>query len=48
MEYEEPKDGMFRFYTAAGMYESNSFIGLLLEILWHRTWHLFKHGKWTD
>jgi hypothetical protein len=32
----------------AGEYESDSLFSLIIEVLKHRTWHLFKHGKWMD
>ena len=32
----------------AGKYEANSIWGLALEILKHRTLHLFKNRKWMD
>ena len=31
-----------------GYYESDSLWSLIIEVLKHRTWHLFKHGKWMD
>jgi len=39
---------MYRYDCEAGYYESGSYIGLMLEIIKHRTWHLFNHGKWID
>ena len=44
---------MKRIYKAtyrvpAGKYESESLIGLVWEVLKHRTWHLFKYGRWID
>ena len=38
----------YTLLIGAGVYSSDSFIGLLWEILKHRTWHLFEHGKWMD
>jgi len=38
----------FKYTCDAGIYESESFFGLMWEIFKHRTWHLFKHGKWMD
>ena len=38
----------YTLLVGAGVYSSDSFIGLLWEILKHRTWHLFEHGKWID
>jgi len=32
----------------SGHYESDTLVGLLVLIIKHRTWHLFKHGKWMD
>ncbi len=37
-----------RYDVPAGTYESDSLIGLCWEVLKHRTWHLFKHGRWMD
>jgi hypothetical protein len=31
-----------------GYYEADTFWQLIIEVLKHRTWHLFKHGKWMD
>jgi hypothetical protein len=31
-----------------GSYEAKTFLGLAIEILKHRFWHLRKHGKWMD
>ena len=39
---------MYRYDCEAGFYESDYYIGLMWEILKHRTWHLFTHGKWMD
>ena len=39
---------MYSYTCEAGFYESDSYIGLMWEILKHRTWHLFTHGKWMD
>ena len=39
---------MYRYDCEAGFYESEFYIGLMWEMLKHRTWHLFKHGKWMD
>ena len=36
------------YKVPAGEYTSNSLIGLVWEVLKHRTWHLFKHGRWMD
>lgn len=36
-------------YTVpAGSYEARTITGLVWQVLKHRTWHLFKHGKWID
>ena len=37
-----------RYDVPAGTYESNSLMGLVWEVLKHRCWHLFKHGRWMD
>lgn len=31
-----------------GAYEADTFWQIIIEVLKHRTWHLFKHGKWMD
>jgi hypothetical protein len=31
-----------------GYYEADTLTALIIEVLKHRTWHLFKHGKWMD
>jgi hypothetical protein len=31
-----------------GYYESDNLWSLIIEVLKHRTWHFFKHGKWMD
>ena len=38
----------YKYTCDAGEYTSDSLWGLIFEILKHRTWHLFKHGKWID
>jgi hypothetical protein len=35
-------------FVKEGYYKSDSFFGLVLEVLKHRTWHLIKEGKWKD
>ena len=39
---------MYSYTCEVGFYESDSYIGLMWEILKHRTWHLFTYGKWMD
>ena len=39
---------MYSYTCEVGFYESDYYIGLMWEILKHRTWHLFTHGKWMD
>ena len=39
---------MYRYDCKVGFYKSDSYIGLMWEMLKHRAWHLFKHGKWMD
>jgi len=41
-------DGMFRYYSDSGQYKSNSFLGLMWEILKHRFYHFIKDGEWRD
>jgi|TARA_B100000287_G_scaffold348754_1_gene337114 hypothetical protein len=31
-----------------GTYSSDNIFSLMWEVLTHRTWHLFKHGRWMD
>ena len=38
----------FKLITRAGIYETNTFFQLVLEVLKHRFWHLRTHGKWMD
>jgi hypothetical protein len=36
-------------YTVpTGKYESDSLIGLIVEVLRHRFFHLFSHRRWMD
>jgi hypothetical protein len=42
------KDSRYKLFVTTGMYESDTLIGLFVEILRHRTWHLLTHGKWVD
>ena len=35
----------YKLQVPSGYYESNSLIGLFLQILKHRSFHLFKHQK---
>jgi len=39
---------MYSYKCDTGLYESDSWIGLMIEIIKHRTWHLVNHGKWID
>ena len=36
------------YIVPTGKYESDSLIGLIAEVLKHRFFHLFNHGKWMD
>ena len=36
------------YIVDAGKYESDTLIGLCIEVLKHRLWHLVKHGRWVD
>lgn len=38
----------FKLITKAGIYKSDTFLQLIIEVLKHRFWHLRKHGKWID
>ena len=35
----------FKMTCKAGIYESNTFFSLIIEVLKHRFWHLRTHGK---
>lgn len=37
-----------RLITKAGVYETDTFWQMILEVLKHRFWHLKKEGKWKD
>jgi hypothetical protein len=46
---KKKKQGYKCVYTVpAGSYEARTITGLIWQVLKHRTWHLFKHGKWID
>ena len=34
--------------TTGAMYESDTLLGLLIEIFRHRLYHLIKDGQWVD
>jgi hypothetical protein len=38
----------FKLIVEAGVYEADTFMSLIIEVLKHRFWHLRKHGKWMD
>ena len=38
----------YTLLVSTGMYSSDSFIGLLWEMLKHRFYHLREHGIWMD
>jgi hypothetical protein len=38
----------FKLTCDAGIYEADTFWGIVIEVLKHRFWHLRKHGKWMD
>jgi len=38
----------FKLKTKDGKYETDTFFGLIIEVLKHRFWHLIKDGKWKD
>ncbi len=38
----------FKLTTKDGVYETDTFFQLIIEVLRHRFWHLRKHGKWID
>ena len=38
----------FRYWTDVGLYEADSFIGLLWEIFRHRLSHWIHDGEWRD
>jgi hypothetical protein len=37
-----------KLVTKAGVYEASSLSALLLEVLKHRFWHLFRGDGWVD
>ena len=39
---------MYKYECKAGIYESDTIIGLLWERFKHRLWHLRKQGRWID
>ena len=39
---------MYRYDCEVGFYESDSYIGLMWEILKHRMYHLIHDRKWMD
>jgi hypothetical protein len=38
----------FKLVCAAGTYEADSLLSIIVEVLKHRFWHLRTHGKWMD
>lgn len=38
----------FKLIVKAGVYETDTFWQLIIEVLKHRLWHLRMHGKWID
>lgn len=38
----------FKMTCKAGIYESDTFLNLIIQVLKHRFWHLRTHGKWID
>ena len=46
--YEGSPERVYIMECLAGTYVSTSWLGLGWEILKHRFWHLFNHGKWMD
>jgi len=38
----------YRLIVPEGLYESDTIIGLVVEVLRHRFEHLVRHGKWMD
>ena len=47
-EQKMKKTYKIKYTVPDGVYESNSMFGLWWEVMKHRTWHLFKHGRWMD
>ena len=45
---EKMKKSKATYIVDAGKYESDTLIGLCIEVLKHRLWHLVKHGRWVD
>jgi hypothetical protein len=38
----------YRLEVEDGFYENDNLLLLIVQIVLHRTWHLIKHGRWTD
>lgn len=38
----------FTLICEAGVYEADTFFSMVIEVLRHRCWHLWKHKKWMD
>ena len=38
----------FKLECEAGMYEADTFWGIIIAVVSHRFWHLRTHGKWVD
>ena len=38
----------FKLKCEAGIYEADTFWGIVKEVIKHRFWHLRHQGKWMD
>jgi hypothetical protein len=38
----------FELHCEAGVYYANSLLGLILQVIRHRFWHLTHDGVWMD
>ena len=38
----------YQLIVPTGTYSADNIFGLMWEILKHRLYHLFKHGRWID
>lgn len=45
---KKQKESKCVYTVPEGTYEAKTMVGLVWEVCKHRTWHLFKHGKWMD
>ena len=41
-------DTKYKLDVPEGIYSADTLLGLFLEIMRHRLFHLLKHGQWMD